>query len=201
MRPSGRWSGRWVRERWAGGRWKDRSTVVAVAVSTATITALAVGGIALADNASESGSDESDGFGVTREQIRPGVGERRALRGPRPPGLMVGALHGEFVTEKPDGGYQTLAVQRGEVAAVSDTSITVKSEDGYSRTYVIDDETLVNSHREGIGSVDEGETVHVAAVVSDDTATALRVVDVSDRRATWEKFRPGRHGTNPDADN
>ncbi|MEI8408959.1 MULTISPECIES: hypothetical protein [unclassified Kribbella] len=45
------------------------------------------------------------------------------------------ALHGEFVTAKDGGGYETIATQKGEVTAVSTTSITVKSADGYSRTY------------------------------------------------------------------
>jgi hypothetical protein len=194
MRPNGRW----VRERWAGRRWKDRSTVLAVAASAATITALAVGGIAVADNVTETGPDES---GATHEQTGPGAKHRMAFRGPRAHGLMGGALHGEFVTKKAGGGYQTLAVQRGEVQAVSDTSITVESEDGYSASYAVDDQTLVNAHRDGIGSVDEGETVHVAAVVSGDTATAIRVADVSDRKATWEKIRPRWRSLKPDADN
>ncbi|MEQ4206661.1 hypothetical protein ABN028_21945 [Actinopolymorpha sp. B17G11] len=194
MRPNGQW----VKRRWANRRWSDRSTVLAVAVSTATITALAVGGIALADNVAESGNDAT---AATSDQPRPDAKDRPVMRGHRAPGLMGWALHGEFVTAKKDGGYQTVAVQHGEVQAVSDTSITVKSEDGYSRSYVVDDETLVNAHREGIGSVDEGDDVHVAAVVSGDTATALRVADVSDRRATWEKFRPRLRGLNPDTGN
>ena len=58
-----------------------------------------------------------------------------------------GALHGEFVIKKDDGPYQTVAAQRGEVTAVSKDSITVKSEDGYSRTYTITEDTLVNAAR------------------------------------------------------
>ena len=46
-----------------------------------------------------------------------------------------GPLHGEFTIRKPDGsGFQTMAIQTGEVTAVSPSSITVKSEDGFSRT-------------------------------------------------------------------
>lgn len=195
MRPNGRW----VKERWATRRWSDRSTVLGVAVTTATIAALAVGGIALADNAAESGNDTTT---ATSDQPRADAKDRLELRGHRPLGRpMAWALHGEFVTVKKGGGYQTVAVQRGEVQATSDTSITVKSDDGYSRSYVVDDETLVNAHRDGIGSVDVGDDVHVAAVVSGDTATALRIADVSDRRATWEHFRPRWRGLGPGTDN
>src|SRR5437763_11621613 len=40
-----------------------------------------------------------------------------------------GALHGEFTVVAPGGGYETLAVQRGQVTAVSASSITVRSAD------------------------------------------------------------------------
>lgn len=44
------------------------------------------------------------------------------------------ALHGE-VTVSANGSVQALVFQRGEVTAVSDTSITVKSSDGFVGTY------------------------------------------------------------------
>ena len=47
------------------------------------------------------------------------------------------SLHGEFVV--PDGmdGYSTVLSQSGTVTAVSTTSVTVRSDDGYSQKYVI----------------------------------------------------------------
>ena len=55
-------------------------------------------------------------------------------------GLLKGpAIHGEQTVRKPGGGYQTLANQVGEVTSVSKSSIAVKSEDGYARTYTVDD--------------------------------------------------------------
>ena len=89
-----------------------------------------------------------------------------------------GALHGEFTMKKPDGsGYQTIASQTGEVTAVSPSSITVKSEDGFSRTYSVDENTLVGSGRDGIGTVKTGDTVTIAGIVDGATAKAAAIMD------------------------
>lgn len=89
-----------------------------------------------------------------------------------------GPLHGEFTIRKPDGnGFQTMAVQTGEVTAVSPSSITVKSEDGFSRTYSVDENTVVGAGRDGIGTVKTGDTVRVAGVVEDGNAKAAAILD------------------------
>jgi hypothetical protein len=89
-----------------------------------------------------------------------------------------GGLHGEFTIRKPDGnGFQTVATQTGEVTAVSPSSITVKSEDGFSRTYSVDENTLVGSGRDGIGTVKTGDTVHIAGVVDGGKAQAAAILD------------------------
>lgn len=90
-----------------------------------------------------------------------------------------GALHGEFVVEKSDGVYETHATQLGEVTAVSSTSITVKSEDDYSKTYSVAADTLLNAKRDGIASIVVGDTVHIGATVEGDKATAEHIVDVT----------------------
>lgn len=46
-------------------------------------------------------------------------------------------LHGEFVVPDGKGGFQTDIVQVGTVTAVSPTSITARSDDGFTSTYVI----------------------------------------------------------------
>src|SRR5437763_647483 len=50
------------------------------------------------------------------------------------------AVHGEFVV-RTQNGYQTVAMQRGQVTDVSGTSITVKSPDNYSQQYTVTSET------------------------------------------------------------
>jgi hypothetical protein len=90
-----------------------------------------------------------------------------------------GAVHGQFVVPKTGGGYQTVDVQRGKVTAVSSTSLTVKSADGFSATYAVSSSTIVDAKRDGIGSVKAGNQVYVTATVSGSTATASSVTDLS----------------------
>jgi hypothetical protein len=89
-----------------------------------------------------------------------------------------GGIHGEFTVKKPDGsGYQTWASQLGEVTEVSSSSMTVRSDDGFSRTYLLDENTVVTSGRDGIGTVKTGDTVRVAGLVEDGKARAAAVMD------------------------
>jgi hypothetical protein len=100
----------------------------------------------------------------------------------RGPGLgfgLFGALHGQFVIGKSGGGYQTIDVQTGQVTAVSSTSITLKSSDGFTHTYVITSSTLVDAQRDGIGSVKVGNQASVQATVSGSTATAVSLEDLT----------------------
>ena len=109
-------------------------------------------------------------------------------------GLGMG-IHGEFTTRAPGGGYQTIATQVGEVSEVSRSSLTVRSEDGYSRTYAVDDNTLVNAGNDGIADVRQGDQVHVTAVVRDGRASAVSVDDatrVRELRGRWMPPPPAR---------
>lgn len=88
-------------------------------------------------------------------------------------------MHGQFVVPKSGGGYQTVDVQRGKVTAVSSTSVTVKSSDGFSATYAVSGSTIVDAQRDGIGSVKDGNQVYVTATVSGSTATATSISDLT----------------------
>ena len=106
-------------------------------------------------------------------------------------GIRRGALHGEFTMPAPGGGYQTLAAQTGQVTSVSTSSIALKSEDGFVRTYSVDDNTLVTAGNNGISDVKTGDAVHVLAVVSGGKARAVDIVDattVQQSRGRWAPF-------------
>jgi hypothetical protein len=90
-----------------------------------------------------------------------------------------GAVHGQFVVPKSGGGYQTIDTQRGSVTAVSTSSITVRSADGFTRTYQVSSSTNVDAQRDGIGSVKTGHQVAVTATDSGGTATAVSILDFS----------------------
>ena len=72
-------------------------------------------------------------------------------------------LHGEATVKAQDGTFTVVVTQVGEVTAASATSITVRSEDGYSSTWVLTFATEVREGREEaeIGDIDVGDTVHV----------------------------------------
>jgi hypothetical protein len=161
-------------------RWRLLGTVAAVA---ATATA---GGVAWATTNADPTPSPSASPSTPGQQKpdHPGKGGF----GPRGEFGIGGALHGEFVVPKDGGGYQTVATQRGSVTAVSKDSITVKSDDGYSRTYKVAAETLVNAARDGISSIKTGSTVNVSAVVADNTATATSINDGSARDAAAQKW-------------
>ncbi|HJQ44008.1 MAG TPA: hypothetical protein VJ831_13045 [Jatrophihabitantaceae bacterium] len=95
------------------------------------------------------------------------------------------ALHGTWVTR--DGsdkqGFVTHSEIRGSVTAVSATSITVKAEDGFSATYVVNGDTKVRERADKKGTPSEiskiksGDSVAVVGKGSPATATAILKID------------------------
>src|SRR5438874_824669 len=102
-----------------------------------------------------------------------------------------GAIHGEFVAPDGSGGYRTVDVQTGEVTSVSSDSITVKSADGFSKTYSVGENTVVNSGRDGIGTVKNGHTVAVNSVVTGGKAAARSIEDITTLGQIRQHWNPG----------
>lgn len=92
---------------------------------------------------------------------------------------MGGALHGSFVVPDGSGGYRTLMMQRGAATKVSDTSITVHSEDGFEQTYAITADTGVGADRQGVSGIAKGADVVVMGEKKGSTVTALHVADLA----------------------
>ena len=105
-------------------------------------------------------------------------------------GFGFGAIHGEFTAPAPGGGYETLATQVGTVSSVSSSSITVKSADGFTRSYTVDRNTLVTAGNNGIADVNSGDTVHVLAVVSGGKASAVELVDLTRAQQVRGRWLP-----------
>jgi hypothetical protein len=116
-----------------------------------------------------------------------------AFGGPGALGGLLGAVHGTVVVPKSGGGYQTVAFQNGKVTAVSSTSITLHSADGYSHSYQVTSSTFVNAQRDGIGSIKSGSQVIVSATLSGSTATATRIIDLSLLQQDFHRFFGGAH--------
>ncbi|SEP52979.1 hypothetical protein [Amycolatopsis saalfeldensis] len=146
--------------------WSGRKTAIAAGV--AVVIAVG-GGLAIWAGTSSNGASAQQGFG--------GPGGPGGTGGPggfagRAGGFGGGAaalrdaLHGDFVVADPTGGYVTERLQTGDVSALSATSVTLTSKDGYKQTYAIDSST------QKTGNVKTGDNVTVVAKVSGTTATA-----------------------------
>lgn len=106
-------------------------------------------------------------------------------------------LHSESVVKKADGSFETQLTQQGTVDSVSPTSVTVKSEDGFTRSYAVNAETKITkfpapaadgSPAKGddgkrlkptagtIADIAVGDAVRISGVKNGDQATAARIV-------------------------
>jgi hypothetical protein len=110
-------------------RWELRGTVAAIAVA-AGIAAFGGAAIYAATGGSQSLARPQQAFG-------PGTPPPIGSHSPGAQAAGETSLHGEFVVRDGMGGYTTALSQTGTVTASSPTSITVRSDDGYSQTYVI----------------------------------------------------------------
>ena len=104
---------------------------------------------------------------------------------------MGGALHGSLVVPDGSGGYRTVVMQRGAATKVSDTSITVRSEDGFEQTYAITADTAVGADRQGVNGIAKGADVAVMGEKKGSGVTALHVADLAQ---LGHLFGPGGAG-------
>ena len=191
-----------VRAAWQGSR---RFAVMAGVI---TLGVLAGAGVAVAATSS-SGQPAAPAASVSPSpsarphfpakgpwHMRAPGGGPFAFGGPGALGGLFGAVHGTAVVPKSGGGYQTVAFQNGKVTAVSGTSITLHSADGYNHTYQVTSSTFVNAQRDGIGSIKSGNQVIVIATVSGSTTTATRIIDVSLIQQGLHRFFGGAHAPN-----
>jgi hypothetical protein len=107
-------------------------------------------------------------------------------------------LHSESVVKKADGTFETQLTQQGTVDAVSETSVTVKSEDGFMQSYAVNAETKITKFpapaadgspakdadgkrlrpaEVAIGEIAAGESVQVSGVKSGSDATARQIAE------------------------
>lgn len=146
-----------------------RSTTVAAVTLSALVLAGGVGvGIAAADPTPTPSASPSASASAT-----PTTGARaRQHRG-----LAARALHGEVTLAGKK--HQVVDFQRGTVAEVSSTSVTVTSEDGFSATYAVSGDTRVRRLKEDarIDDVKTGDRVRVTAVKHGSVLDARRIGD------------------------
>lgn len=92
--------------------------------------------------------------------------------------LLARTEHGEL-TLRAKNGTRVVDVQRGTVTAVSPTSISVRSADGFTATYAVASTSKVTSKGtvSAIADVHAGDDVSVAALKNGGTDTVLHLRD------------------------
>ena len=78
-----------------------------------------------------------------------------------------------------NGGYTTKRLQSGTVTDVSATSITAKSADGHTTTFVIGASTTVDNGNDQVADIKTGDTVTVVGTVDGSTVTATTIMDTA----------------------
>lgn len=91
---------------------------------------------------------------------------------------LAGVQHGEF-TKTTKQGDKTFALQRGTVVSADANGLTVRSKDGFTATYAVDQTTKVHKERQNapITEVKPGERVGVRAVKDGARTVAHQVHD------------------------
>jgi len=172
-----------------------RRRVVTVTCVVAAAAGVGLGATALAGAAS-SPSTTAPPSPSTPAVPRPAMGGRLRFGGPGlfGPGLGGGVVHGQYTIKGPKG-YETIDERSGTVSSVRNTSgstwsLTVKSADGTSGTFVVDPSTSVDGGESGIGSVKTGDSVTVVGTGSGSTVTATRIMDQTVLEANGKTWLP-----------
>ena len=166
--------------------------VLALVAAGVTGAALAGGGGGAGDEAALAASGSTATSTAT-----PAPGGKAFKRGPgmlRGRGHLLGmggGLHGSFVVPDGSGGYRTVVMQRGAATKVSDTSITVRSDDGFEQTYAITADTAVGADRQGVNGIAKGAAV---AVVGEKKGSGITALHVADLAQLGHLFGPGGIG-------
>lgn len=164
-----------------------RSAVSAAAfVAAGALAATVLTGVAGAVGAAPAAGTSPSASSASASTTSAAATDRRPGRG-----LLRSLLHGEITVADGDG-TAVVQVQRGEVVSASDTSVTVRSSDGFEKTYGIDSDTRIRRDRSDVAgsALQKGDT----AVVRAQAGTADVVRAVSPEALTKLKDRAASRG-------
>jgi hypothetical protein len=155
--------------------------VAVVVAAAAGAGAYAAGNGAAADTGNGQGPGAG---GQVGQNGQGGFGGSGGGTNAGPGGLGMGtgglnaAIHSEYVVLQ-NGSYATMAGQLGTVTDISASSMTVKSEDGFTRSYAIGSDVVVEEGMRQRGSGTSGTTLSLADVKSGSSVrvTALKESD------------------------
>ena len=143
------------------------ATMIAAAAGTIALAGGIGAGLAYADSPTHSPTASPTAQPTGKDPQERVPGKHRML--------VARAIHGEVTLAGKE--HRVIAFQRGTVEAVSDTSLTVESADGYSATYLIKPETKVRQGKQPgqLTDLTADDRVRVVAVKDGSTLTAKRI--------------------------
>jgi len=155
-------------------------------IATAGAAAVVIGGAGTAAYAAGTDTPTPSATSTSSTSQQPTSGSATKTDGPRANkaranNRLRGAVHATWVSKnKKSGAFTTHAAIRGQVTAVSATSITVRAADSVTETYVLSSATKVHSRAKkaatSISDIKAGDPVLVVGTGTT-TLTATRVVD------------------------
>jgi len=157
-----------------------RTKIAAISLSAVALVGAVGVGISYADDPTTSPSPSATPTSnASAGQPDNKQGDQQETQGGRTKqALLKRALHGEVTL----GGKKKTRVidfQRGNVQQVTATSITVKSADGFTATYVVASDTRVRQAGEvgKLSDIKTGDKVRVVAVKDGKTSTAKAIAE------------------------
>ena len=157
---------------------KQLTKSIAAGVGTVALVGGIGAGLAYADTPSEKPTATSTSSPTETPTAKPSEkhdqkGERRGFVRRH---VLARALHGEVTLDGKK--HQVIVFQRGGVAKISRTSLTVKSNDGFVDTYSLNKDTRVreNGEKSKVADIDSSDRVLVVATKDDSTLNARRVI-------------------------
>jgi hypothetical protein len=152
---------------------RRRLVVAGAWVAGAVLGAATLTGVAMAaDGSSQPAASSSQAAAPAPQVLRLGGGQLRLLRR-----LGARVLHGQL-TIRTRSGVRSVDTQLGVVRAVTSTSLTVGSADGFSMTWALGPETKVREGRVAgsLASLAVGQTVRLLGPTSAGGADASYVL-------------------------
>ena len=156
------------------GRLADRAGAAGASGTVEVSADTSAEGVALTSMGFDTGEASREPANAPTATPSPGLGgKRHALRVK----LRKNLLHGETVVQTKDG-TKTVVVQRGQVTAVTATSVTVKSTDGFTQTWTFGDKFTVVRDRTKLqpSDIKQGAQIGIAGTKAGDTSTARLAV-------------------------
>ena len=148
-----------------------RRTRTALITGAAVVALVASGGVAYAVSSAPTPTPTSSS---APNSSAPNSGQAKTKHARQ---LLGRVDHGEVTLRGKD--HRVVDVQRGQVQSVSSTSITVKSDDGFTATYTVNGDSKVRKAGKAaaIGDVHTGDNVGIVATKANGADTVTRIAD------------------------